>query len=77
MGSEILTAIVGVVKPNFVFHLSTEKDKNIDALRMTNLPENCIVMDLVPGRNSASKVSAADLRTLRYFPLMPIFTLVK
>lgn len=71
IGVEILTSIVDIFNPTNVLHISTEKDKNLAAIDniITNEDHRshltCTVHTLEPGKLTASKVAAVDLRTLR------------
>ena len=71
MGEEVLAAVVGLVAPTHILHISTEKDKRLAAVERARsqsatpdgLPVS--VISLSPGRLAASRVAPADLRTLR------------
>lgn len=63
MGAEILRHIIKTFSPTHVLHIYSEKDRELDALRA--VPDDCEVLSLQPGRSTAGKVAATDLRTLR------------
>ena len=64
MGAEVLRAIVEIVEPTHILHLSTEKDRSLPALEEVS-QRGGKVLTVEPGRRSPSKVAAVDLRTLR------------
>ena len=64
MGAEVLRAIVEIVDPTHILHLSTEKDRALAALEEVS-QRGGKVLTVEPGRRYPSKVAAVDLRTLR------------
>lgn len=63
IGSELLTSIIEIIQPSNLFFISSEKDKWHPALDTAS--PSCKIAVLETGKSSPSKVSAADLRTLR------------
>lgn len=62
-GTEILISIIRRVCPTHALQMYTEKDKIIDAFAY--LPEGCQLVHVTPGRSTASRLTAMELRNLR------------
>ena len=62
-GAEILSAIVRMINPTDILHLSTPKDRTLDAFM--ELPEACALRTIEPGSSQPARASAVDLRSLR------------
>jgi polynucleotide 5'-kinase involved in rRNA processing len=77
MGAEILSAVLQIVRPTRILHLSTEKDRDLPPVRdymeskkVTEGEEEegrdgCVLYTLEPGRLTASNIHSIDLRNLR------------
>lgn len=72
MGAEILSSILSTVQPTHICHICTEKDMELPpveqylAAKGSSKSSSCELYKLEPGSMSPGKVSATDLRTLRY-----------
>jgi GTPase SAR1 family protein len=74
-GAEILKEIVSVFEPTHVVHLSSLKDRELPALAPLRSPDSKVVIyTLEPGRIGPSRITAVDMRTLRFviasFPIV-------
>lgn len=67
IGAEILAAVVSIVNPHHVLHLSTEKDRHLPALDQATIDGNApsVIHTLEPGSYVPSGVASVELRILR------------
>jgi len=76
MGSDILLSVTDIVSPTHVLHISTNKDRTLPAIEKLqqqnavahekgSIENNVTISKLTPGRATASRIAAQDLRDLR------------
>lgn len=71
LGAEIAAGILKRVQPSHVLQLVSEKDRSLEAVdHYLRDAVTCQLLSLEPGRTSASRIAAVDLRSLRWVGLV-------
>lgn len=68
MGLEIQRTVLSITRPTHVYHIQSEKDKflvPLEEAKNNDTEKKLHISLLTPGRISASRIAAQDLRDIR------------